>query len=132
MAPLRVEKSCLSCHAEQGYREGDIRGGISVTFSYAPFLAAGQASNRRSALHHGYFLVVGLTFLGFMGRKLTAGVGQLEESINQVRRLEGLLPICSGCKKIRLEKVSPDEQNNWVPIEGYIRDRTDADFSHGI
>lgn len=32
MAPLVTEKSCLSCHAKQGYREGDIRGGISVTF----------------------------------------------------------------------------------------------------
>ncbi len=32
MAPLKVEKSCLSCHAKQGYRVGDIRGGISVSF----------------------------------------------------------------------------------------------------
>ena len=32
MAPLEVKKPCLSCHAKQGYREGDVRGGISVTF----------------------------------------------------------------------------------------------------
>lgn len=32
MAPLYTEKSCLSCHAEQGYQVGDIRGGISITF----------------------------------------------------------------------------------------------------
>jgi diguanylate cyclase (GGDEF)-like protein len=32
MAPLFVEQSCLQCHAEQGYKIGDIRGGISVTF----------------------------------------------------------------------------------------------------
>ncbi len=32
MAPLRVEASCLECHAKQGYRLGDIRGGISVSF----------------------------------------------------------------------------------------------------
>jgi diguanylate cyclase (GGDEF)-like protein len=32
MAPLFVEESCLQCHAEQGYKIGDIRGGISVTF----------------------------------------------------------------------------------------------------
>lgn len=31
MAPLRTEKDCLRCHEQQGYREGDIRGGISVT-----------------------------------------------------------------------------------------------------
>ena len=33
MAPLVTEKSCLSCHSHQGYREGDVRGGISVTSS---------------------------------------------------------------------------------------------------
>ena len=42
------------------------------------------------------------------------------------RRLEGLLPICSHCKKIR------DDQNGWHPIESYIRERSDAEFSHGI
>ena len=34
MAPLRVEKSCLTCHAKQGYRVGDIRGGISIGFEF--------------------------------------------------------------------------------------------------
>ncbi len=34
MAPLYTEKSCLQCHAEQGYKEGDIRGGISVTLPF--------------------------------------------------------------------------------------------------
>jgi len=33
MAPLYVEKACLQCHAKQGYKEGDLRGGISVTFN---------------------------------------------------------------------------------------------------
>ncbi len=32
MAPLKVEASCLACHAKQGYRVGDVRGGISVSF----------------------------------------------------------------------------------------------------
>ena len=35
MAPLEVKKPCLSCHAKQGYREGDVRGGISVAFGNA-------------------------------------------------------------------------------------------------
>ncbi len=33
MAPLNVEKSCMQCHEKQGYKIGDIRGGISVTFN---------------------------------------------------------------------------------------------------
>jgi len=43
----------------------------------------------------------------------------------EVRQLEGLLPICSYCKKIR------DQNDSWLPIEGYISTRTDAKFSHG-
>ncbi len=34
MAPLKTEKSCLPCHEKQGYKEGDIRGGISVTLPF--------------------------------------------------------------------------------------------------
>jgi len=42
----------------------------------------------------------------------------------EVAQLEGLLPICSYCKKIR------DEKDTWQPIEGYISTRTEATFSH--
>lgn len=44
----------------------------------------------------------------------------------RVSHLEGILPICSGCKKIR------DEQGAWHAVEAYMGDRTAAEFSHGI
>lgn len=34
MAPLMTDKSCLACHAKEGYKEGDIRGGVSITLPY--------------------------------------------------------------------------------------------------
>lgn len=40
--------------------------------------------------------------------------------------LEGLLPICSYCKRIR------DDQQQWGPLEGYIEQRSQAEFSHGV
>jgi hypothetical protein len=43
-----------------------------------------------------------------------------------VKQLEGILPICSYCKKIR------DEKNEWHRLEEYIEDRSKAEFSHGI
>jgi diguanylate cyclase (GGDEF)-like protein len=36
MAPLKTEKSCLPCHEKQSYKEGDVRGGISVTLPFTP------------------------------------------------------------------------------------------------
>jgi DNA-binding response OmpR family regulator len=44
----------------------------------------------------------------------------------EVKRLEGLLPICTYCKRIR------DEEGVWTKVESYIARRTDASFSHGI
>jgi DNA-binding response OmpR family regulator len=44
----------------------------------------------------------------------------------EVRQLEGLLPICSYCKKIR------DELDRWSQVEDYVSRHTDAQFSHGI
>ncbi|WP_341643451.1 diguanylate cyclase domain-containing protein [Thauera sp. SDU_THAU2] len=49
MAPLYVVESCLQCHAADGYRLGDIRGGISVTMPAAPLLAVRDAQRRRVA-----------------------------------------------------------------------------------
>lgn len=43
-----------------------------------------------------------------------------------VQRLEGLLPICSYCKKIR------DEEQRWQQVEEYVSRKTEATFSHGI
>ena len=42
MRPFLIEKPCLRCHAQQGYQEGDIRGGISVSVPMEPILAIGR------------------------------------------------------------------------------------------
>jgi diguanylate cyclase (GGDEF)-like protein/PAS domain S-box-containing protein len=61
MAPLFVKKACMKCHAKQGYEVGDIRGGISVSFDFAPFLAstAGQGRNIHG-IHLAAWLVLSL------------------------------------------------------------------------
>lgn len=48
MAPLMIKQACLSCHAEQGYKLGDIRGGISVTMPAGKFLAVREARRFRA------------------------------------------------------------------------------------
>ena len=49
-----------------------------------------------------------------------------EDSESRVRRIEGLLPICSFCKRIR------DENNSWHSMETYVREHSDTEFSHGL
>ena len=58
MAPLVTEKSCLVCHAQQGYKEGDIRGGISVTSSATE--TAGKIKESRLFLIFAAILIISL------------------------------------------------------------------------
>ena len=51
---------------------------------------------------------------------------QLEQALEQVKRLEGLLPICFHCKCIRTD------HDPWKTIEQYISEHSDARFTHGL
>jgi len=51
---------------------------------------------------------------------------ELEAALARVRQLEGIIPICSYCKKIR------DDQNSWQQLESYISQHSEAMFSHGM
>ena len=51
---------------------------------------------------------------------------ELEDALQKVKVLRGLIPICSSCKKIR------DDKGYWSEVEVYIRDHSDLDFSHGL
>jgi hypothetical protein len=53
-------------------------------------------------------------------------ITELQEAFTKIKTLRGLLPICSSCKKIR------DDKGYWNQIESYIRDHSEAEFTHGI
>lgn len=53
-------------------------------------------------------------------------IRQLQQALAEVKKLSGLLPICASCKRIR------DDKGYWQQIESYIRDHSEANFSHGI
>lgn len=57
---------------------------------------------------------------------LAQRVKELEEALSKVKQLQGLLPICCYCKKIRNDK------NYWQHLEQYISMHSEAEFSHGI
>ncbi len=130
MAPLKTEESCLGCHGKQGYRVGDVRGGLSSSFSYGPFQEALRKNETQIYLVHLLFLAIGLAMVYFFGTKLIKGIVKLQEAFSRIKRLEGLLPICAGCKKIRPAGADPTSQESWIPIESFIEERTDAQFSH--
>jgi len=86
MRPFRTEKGCLKCHAQQGYQEGDIRGGISVSIPLAPLYALQKRTTFTISLGHGLLWLVGLVGIGLGRRRLTAAWHQKERTETALRR----------------------------------------------
>jgi len=53
-------------------------------------------------------------------------IAELQKALSEVKTLSGLIPICASCKKIR------DDRGYWNQIESYIKEHSEAEFSHGI
>ena len=70
MRPLKTEAGCLPCHASQGYKIGDIRGGISVAVPLEQFLVSSREDDRRSIMIHGSTWLVVLVMIALVTRRL--------------------------------------------------------------
>ncbi|MGP0592073.1 hypothetical protein ACTRXD_05955 [Nitrospira sp. T9] len=70
--------------------------------------------------------VIRILVLGGAAFLVNRTARQTRALANRVNILEGCLPICSFCKKIR------DDNNNWQPLERFISDRSNAQFTHGF
>lgn len=57
---------------------------------------------------------------------LAAKVDELRHALEHIKTLRGVVPICAWCKKIR------DDEGYWKQLESYVREHTEAEFSHGI
>jgi len=82
--------------------------------------------NRSIAL----FVIWVTVILGLQRKRLEQkkeeAILEREKAIEKIRVLQGMLPICSSCKKIR------NDDGYWTQIEDYIRDNSEAEFSHSI
>lgn len=63
---------------------------------------------------------------GWRSWKIGLDITELETVRAKVKILQGLLPICASCKKIR------DAKGAWTQLEAYISEKSEADFTHGI
>jgi hypothetical protein len=71
------------------------------------------------------------TLLGLIGSAtdITSSktlIAKLQEALDEVNLLKGLLSICASCKRIK------DEREAWQPLEVYIQAHSEARFSHGL
>lgn len=68
--PMKMSEKCLVCHAGQGYRIGDVAGGVSVSVPLAPLQQAGDARIRSLVLWHGVLWLLGVSGIGVTARQL--------------------------------------------------------------
>jgi len=78
MKVLVAEKPCLKCHASQGYREGQIRGGLSVSVPLEPIYAMLHKELTGVYLNHGAIWLLGLGVIGFGTRRINGITGILQ------------------------------------------------------
>lgn len=140
MRPLRTEKGCLKCHAQQGYREGDVRGGISISVPMAPYVTLAARNRAAMGGAHGLLWLLGLIGIGGSTKSLQRHeqerdsaeaerdktIVALQDALAHIKTLRGIVPICSQCKRIR------DDEGYWEQLDIYVRDHSEAEFTHGI
>jgi len=82
-----------------------------------------------------FIFVIGLVIIivGSIGEMLNSKLSEIEKINNELQKalteikvLQGILPICASCKKIK------DDKGYWHKVESYITDHSEAQFSHGL
>jgi phosphoserine phosphatase RsbU/P len=61
-----------------------------------------------------------------MQDRLSAQVKELQKAVDEIKTLQGIIPICSFCKNIR------DDKGYWNRVEAYVSEHSEAQFSHSI
>jgi PAS domain S-box-containing protein len=111
MKPLIAEKGCLKCHGTQGYKEGDIRGGISTVVSLAPYLTREHKLGISLSLTHGAIWLIGLAGLGVSYRRDRNFSGARQKAVNDLRESE---------QKYHLVADYTSDWEYWLGVRGEI------------
>jgi len=172
MAPMETTKECLKCHGHQGYKVGDVRGGVSISVPIQKYLNNQSRQAWTWSISLSVLWLIGFAWFTTSARSLrfriqerdiakaklqkindkldqkvkdrTAQLSatnkklndeiverkrfhkELQDSFEKVKVLQGLIPICSHCKKNR------DDEGYWNQIDVFIQENSEASFSHGI
>lgn len=99
MRPLITEGGCLKCHAAQGYKVGDIRGGISVSIPMTPLEAIKRSHLFTLYLGHGLLWVIGIAGMGigmYILSRQIASRQRAEEKLLHQEKLQGVIEMAGA------------------------------------
>ena len=87
MRPMIAEKACLKCHATQGYREGEIRGGISISAPWQPYRQAMHNQIVATGISHSILWALGLLGLWWVYRWLGEHLAERQQAEHRINHL---------------------------------------------
>jgi len=99
MHRLTIQPGCLKCHGKQGYKVGDVRGGVGVAVPLKPYLTLEREKNRVLWLLHGGIWLLGLTGLGtagVYGRRQIRLANDAHQDMTRIRERMELVLASSG------------------------------------
>ena len=137
MRPFVTKKPCLKCHAVQGYKEGDIRGGLSVSVMLQPLMDVTESQTIDSLSINGLIWLIGLGISGVGARKLSRGAReqkraeielheqalQLEEEIAERQRVQESLQVSEQQLQDRNDELLVTEEMLRTQIDEYQTSR---------
>jgi len=121
--PLHVEQGCLKCHEAQGYKLGDIRGGISVLVPVGTIWTARSQRSRNVLLGYGALWLLGIVAIALGGRELNRRISQREEATRQLE---------ATARDLEWANRSLREQSDMAIVATQAKSEFLANMSHEI
>jgi two-component system cell cycle sensor histidine kinase/response regulator CckA len=119
MAPLTAEKGCLKCHGFQGYKEGDVRGGITVSIPLAPYLTIERETIKTLVMTHGILWLLGVLSIGFVSYRGRQDIRERERTAAALRKSEARLSEAQGIAHFGNWEWNIDTNQIWWSDEIY-------------
>ena len=112
MRPMITEKACLKCHAHQGYKEGDVRGGVSLAVPMGPYLDMTRHGIVRLIVTHAAFWLVGVAGIGLAFRQGRRRIRERHEAgarlLEYQQRLRALASELSSTEERQRRRIAAD------------------------
>lgn len=86
MSAMIAKEKCLKCHGHQGYKAGDIRGGISVSVPMAPYLATQRRQIANHVISNGLLWLLGIFGISVAARRLRLHIGERNKAEGELRK----------------------------------------------